>query len=957
MALKVLLLSLVMCPSLCGKILEYKLGVNFGQIFFDYSGNTRHAVNGESSSAITYDTKPTDRGAFFSNGAGDCIKLPPNDVAINNFFLTQKFSIVLWVMIGNSVPFMIFNRYSNDSQYVLKIKKDSNKQSISARFKYKDNSIDTFSSDYSFPSGDFYLGKWHLFIITLDDKELKWHLNGAIYSQNTLSLIYSEDNINFSANLGDCGGTTSSFEGYIWYFAIFDYIVTQEDFCGGYYEPGNCLVNACPFSCNPSIVQNNEQFCLSINFDSAQNGKEDPCSNDLSYGCSGSLSLNCDCDQKSCEVVDDKKNCLCISPEIVSATACFCPDKFYFLLNHCVSCNEECATCNKASICLTCIADHSTPDAIEGCKCNVGYYGSSLTTSDSCSACHQECKSCTEDFICLACIDQNAYPSESAGCFCYEGYYGTGLTSENACALCHIDCLTCENSNLCIKCKDFNAIASKLEGCDCPDGYYKDEFNRKCINCDKDCNQCNENQCFSCKDTYAEVIGLGCQCQIGYFNLSYDDSLNCVACQNTCLTCTNYNTCDECKIKYSNPNGNSCLCPENSFEKLEECMCLDGFFMESPLNIFYCSPCQNPCLTCISLTQCLSCKDQSLIADNNYNCVPDCEERFFVCDMMCEKCLELCKVCSNKESCDQCIDNAENINSACVCKKGYLYKDNLCIEDYFLAIISVSKLNKVSILFSEETENSLKSYSKNVSLSPAYPFTYKYFQINSTYFYLSLEFTSDIPKGTKILIDLADNLIYSKSGKKLNKSIYIAELHEYNNYKSSEEAKTITKSVSSLSKAVTTISLGCGFISNPSSAWALINTIQLISYIPLGSNPLTPKIITFLGSFGQYNFVPNVGYFIFSPNSSSEPYFEARRFGFQSSVFWLNTGSLFSPFFAILALWPLIWVLNKHKIFGMRKIGKILENYKYSFLLRFLLQAYLDIGICAIIQIRAVLYT
>ena len=40
-------------------ILDYQLGKNFGERFFDFSGFGHHGQNGESSSTINYDTTHT----------------------------------------------------------------------------------------------------------------------------------------------------------------------------------------------------------------------------------------------------------------------------------------------------------------------------------------------------------------------------------------------------------------------------------------------------------------------------------------------------------------------------------------------------------------------------------------------------------------------------------------------------------------------------------------------------------------------------------------------------------------------------------------------------------------------------------------------------------------------------------------------------------------------------------
>jgi hypothetical protein len=156
-------------------------------------------------------------------------------------------------------------------------------------------------------------------------------------------------------------------------------------------------------------------------------------------------------------------------------------------------------------------------------------------------------------------------------------------------------------------------------------------------------------------------------------------------------------------------------------------------------------------------------------------------------------------------------------------------------------------------------------------------------------------------------------------------------------------------------KVVVSASIGCAIVGNPSTAWALINTIQLISYYPMNTNPLTPGLLAFFNNLGGYNILPNSMTYIFDMNSASPPYAEASNYGFISSVFFINIGSFVTSFLAITIFWPVAYILTKIKIGILAgETIKILGNYRYSFFLRFWTQSYLDLGFAAIIQLKAV---
>ena len=120
-------------------IAEYRLGSNYGQIFRDYSNNGRHAVNGESSLTTTYDTLPTDRGAFITNGV-NYILFPANDVNSTSFNLPSTFSIILWLN-TKATSGLIFRRYKvGDPTTYMSIQK-ADRDKLSFRIIY--NGVDS----------------------------------------------------------------------------------------------------------------------------------------------------------------------------------------------------------------------------------------------------------------------------------------------------------------------------------------------------------------------------------------------------------------------------------------------------------------------------------------------------------------------------------------------------------------------------------------------------------------------------------------------------------------------------------------------------------------------------------------------------------------------------------------------------------------------------------------------
>ena len=103
--------------SLAAKLVEYRLGYNYGEVFHDFSGNYRDGVNGLSSTTTTGNTIATDRGALFPTSNNYQITLPSNDQQSSAFLLPSTFTIAAWYFSFTSVGGKVFYRYKSSSDY------------------------------------------------------------------------------------------------------------------------------------------------------------------------------------------------------------------------------------------------------------------------------------------------------------------------------------------------------------------------------------------------------------------------------------------------------------------------------------------------------------------------------------------------------------------------------------------------------------------------------------------------------------------------------------------------------------------------------------------------------------------------------------------------------------------------------------------------------------------------
>ena len=109
------LLNILTLVSLASKIVEYRLNYIYGQVFYDFSGNGRHGVNGATLAVEASDFLGTDRGAH-STGNSEKILLPANAQNVSAFLLPSSFSVTAWFY-PSEVGGCIFFRYIDKNNY------------------------------------------------------------------------------------------------------------------------------------------------------------------------------------------------------------------------------------------------------------------------------------------------------------------------------------------------------------------------------------------------------------------------------------------------------------------------------------------------------------------------------------------------------------------------------------------------------------------------------------------------------------------------------------------------------------------------------------------------------------------------------------------------------------------------------------------------------------------------
>ncbi|OMJ73000.1 hypothetical protein SteCoe_28427 [Stentor coeruleus] len=745
---------------------------------------------------------------------------------------------------------------------------------------------------------------------------------------------------------------------------------TKGCFCNdGYY--GNTLTSndsclTCFDECKTCSEADICDTCIALN--AFPNVTKGCFCNDGYYG--NTLTSNDSCsvcfnECKTCSSADICDTCIALNSYPDDIQGCICNDGYYrdTLISNdsCITCFEECLTCSQTDICETCITFNASPNNIQGCSCDNGYYGSKLTSNDSCKSCFNECKTCSSADICDTCISLNASPNTTGGCFCNNGYYGNNLISNESCLICNEECLTCSQGDICDTCIVLNSSPNNnTQGCSCDSGYYKNEFifPYLCLPCNDNCIVCNENSCLACKDQNSEPFGMLCKCKDGYYsnyNSSNSTDLVCDACNETCKSCLSVDECLECYYNYTNLVDGKCICPDYSDFDGNECLCQSGYFMEKSTDgIFRCKACHSSCKECNNEMEdgCIECKND-VILNNNY--CNSCKVSMFYEKSSCYNCITLCTSCNSSSTCDICESNSELLhNNTCKCKKGFKYQSNHCIGDYFSANLKINSLNKLLLTFTENPENPLTDYNYSIIIPNIISTTYIYTKISNNSILITPIFIEYIKTDTILELIIETNIIYSENNKQLDIYTYNCSLYEYIPFIINPLTKEIVQRTEAATQVTVNSAIFCAILSNPATAWMLINTIQLIQYFILSKNPLTPGIRGFLKALGGFNIIPNLSELIFSKNATSSPYDQALESGIETSMFWINTWPFFVFLFVGILVVPVLFMIRRLNMLGLnKKASKILKNYRYSFFIRFWIQSYLDIGIAAFIQLHS----
>ena len=230
-----------------GQVL-YHFGTSYGQIFRDriYS-SSRVAVSGSSSSIDSFDTIPTDRGAYIPHHSAG-IRIYPNDITSDYTLINSEFTAAIWYMMVPGSDGIIFTRSMNQGGYIYA---DHYGGGDFFYISYCNGYCTGQSTANLYKSKrNFYLAVWVLFGIRFNYNNIEIYIDDSLFFTLWIGSPLVETSVE-RLSIGSAGSWYGTV-GFIWYYHH-QYIVASLSSFIQLSSSLSCFYSGC-LTCSPSIV-------------------------------------------------------------------------------------------------------------------------------------------------------------------------------------------------------------------------------------------------------------------------------------------------------------------------------------------------------------------------------------------------------------------------------------------------------------------------------------------------------------------------------------------------------------------------------------------------------------------------------------------------------------------------------------------------------------------------------
>ena len=285
---------MVLKITLSKKYFEYHLWENYGQVFYDFSMNQRHALNGHTISADPSDCLCTDRG-LYTHKTDSLFKMPLNSISKKLDHISTPYQVAIWFNMKSSEGKIAY-RWSPESAWFLFIDQG---QKITILYSigpiHLTNITSSFTQQY----------QWSLYNIQIFPNNIKVIVNQNVLINENFSPTYLESGISHKCGVGTDTNPHITAIGFLWFYVL----IIEED-ASQYYQAGtssNCLTrDSC--SCNFAFKLDSLIGCISESSNINLNLRGEICQYSK---CTGGLLKSCGCNTLSC-FFEVKTECECL---------------------------------------------------------------------------------------------------------------------------------------------------------------------------------------------------------------------------------------------------------------------------------------------------------------------------------------------------------------------------------------------------------------------------------------------------------------------------------------------------------------------------------------------------------------------------------------------------------------------------------------------------------------------
>jgi hypothetical protein len=294
-------------------------------------------------------------------------------------------------------------------------------------------------------------------------------------------------------------------------------------------------------------------------------------------------------------------------------------------------------------------------------------------------------------------------------------------------------------------------------------------------------------------------------------------------------------------------------------------------------------------------------------------------------------------------------------DGSCKCEDGYEDKGK-CFRIRFEASIKVNSKNVVTVTFNETLQSTLTYQDFVIECKDVKNAKIEFKAISKSEYEFHVTSEDDIEAGSIFTVILKNQKLKSKKNSLYYKTDLSVKLFEVN------AENPIVESLLSAAKKVVMASLAVtatfGIFGSTSFFWILLNTLQILTYLPLNSTPYTETLIKFFTFMNLLNLFPSISELLGIDINHSDPYLEARRYDIDSNLFLINVDIIVVQFMINVTI-ILLLVLGMLTLGGSWKARcyRWLQRYRYGYFLRLLTGIYLDFLIFSLVQIRTVSFT